>query len=1345
MKHRWFTLLLLLTLLPAVAPAATPSAASAPQNSPSAATQSLAPLPWEPVLPGTPTRIWHSPWYALNRTLYVATPRTLYVTTDDGDTWASLYHDSAQPDTTTLSSMAFDPLMAWAPTLFVALNDSASSGYVQRSTDGGITWQRVFTSTSAAIHDLAAVRDATGQLVVFAVGELHAWRSPDGGDTWLPLHEALPEFAYLYRVFPSPNFAIDGTVYVTGYAPPIRSTDGGFTWEQFSIPWVDIPREVIFSPNYAVDGTLWVSYFWVEGSGDDELPMNGVVRSTDRGVTWQKAREGLPVEWPDGWILGLAASPEYVSDRALFLVERVATMAGTAYELYRSSNRGDMWVLQGLAPNVTPRNLIAVRRDLLFLATGDGLFRLHLPCAELLPNGNCELNAAWDFPATPITAGYSLEQTHSPARSIRVGLTTAANKMGYSSARQRITLPATVTTATLSFWLYPVSTGTQTAQLTPETTTLPAVMAGDAQYVLLLNDQGTILQQLLWTRSNSRQWESYSFDLSARIGQSFWLLFGVYNDGLGGKTGMYVDDVSITGCRPASAPPEPPPPQTNPVRQDFLLSDAAGPQRWPAIAYNPQDDEYLVVWEHAPAETESAFVIQRVSSAGRLLGEAELLAYDPALQRDPRLAYMPGAERYLAVWHEQPTPMTLADVHGRLIGRNGIPVGDAFPIAVYEGGQVRPHVASGADTFLVVWTDTQPTPSRIRGQRVSAEGALLGAPFDISDGAGWAVSPDVTYNAALGDFFVAWQDSRPGMHDDIYAQRVTPEGALAGANLAVSNALGNQQFVALTAHGSAGKVFFVWNDWRAGTPQLYGRELDFSGGIPPLPEVRISTHTIKPGISTVAFVPNSPADAYLAVWEAPTGEGDLLARLVLSDGGFVGSPTVVSDDPHLQALPALAVATETTPVSALAVWMDARVGVNTGIYGQRLDKNGARVGLHFGLTPLPRLQTQPAGAYSSTSDRSLIVWANVHGGGGNQSTHVMGYLFDGNGILARAPLTLTTQALTSTTTVSVDWDYWNDEFLAVWSDAGNIVGQRVTADGSLVNGKLVISTLAGTQSAPVVVAGFNAYLVIFEYTHPTTHTTDIFGQLLTVEGARLGDEFNISQLPGLAQQAWNAHATYDAVNNTFFVVWQEEDPESPGIPLWDIVGQMVAGEDGSLLGPRRILAAEYESNESFPNVVWAGPEDTPFYLLVWAAFDMNTGQSEIMARRLEQDGAPAGPAYPLTATSVEQEGTPAIAYDPFAQRFMVAWNMTVQGMPFASAIRGLRLGTDGRPEGKALSIAEDANSARQAPAVIARRNHAEWLIVWEDGRVDTALEHSNIYGRRIPMRWQLFLPLVWKQ
>ena len=91
-------------------------------------------------------------------------------------------------------------------------------------------------------------------------------------------------------------------------------------------------------------------------------------------------------------------------------------------------------------------------------------------------------------------------------------------------------------------------------------------MAGDRQYVLILNSGGQILKSLLWTRSNARAWQRATFDLTAYRGMTIRLAIGTYNDGDGNRSAMYSDDVSITACWPAPPTPSPTPTATATAR-----------------------------------------------------------------------------------------------------------------------------------------------------------------------------------------------------------------------------------------------------------------------------------------------------------------------------------------------------------------------------------------------------------------------------------------------------------------------------------------------------------------------------------------------------------------------------------------------------------------------------------------------------------------------------------------------------------------------------------------------------------------------------------------------------------
>ena len=84
----------------------------------------------------------------------------------------------------------------------------------------------------------------------------------------------------------------------------------------------------------------------------------------------------------------------------------------------------------------------------------------------------------------------------------------------------------------LTYWWYPVSDDT----------------GSDAQYVFLIGDSAPFPITVQWEHRNDQAWIQTTYDLAPYRGRTFDLLFGTYNNGYGGVTAMYVDDVSILAC-----------------------------------------------------------------------------------------------------------------------------------------------------------------------------------------------------------------------------------------------------------------------------------------------------------------------------------------------------------------------------------------------------------------------------------------------------------------------------------------------------------------------------------------------------------------------------------------------------------------------------------------------------------------------------------------------------------------------------------------------------------------------------------------------------------------------------
>jgi len=250
--------------------------------------------------------------------------------------------------------------------------------------------------------------------------------------------------------------------------------------------------------------------------------------------------------------------------------------------------------------NLSPGNyaLAPSARGLLFnptlteveLASADAVqdFTALTACSDAIVNGGFETNDAWQFPATTYTAGYSTAAAHSGLRSARTGITNPQdNRYSYSSARQYVSIPADVDTALLRVWLYPASGEVFTSVATEiDIQPLPArpssaeleleTLAGDVQYVMILDPginptdpvDDTLLETLLWMRSDAQQWQVYDFNVSKYAGRAIKLQVGTYNDGYGGVSALYADDISLELCDDGTLPPVEPPP--TPTCQNYI-------------------------------------------------------------------------------------------------------------------------------------------------------------------------------------------------------------------------------------------------------------------------------------------------------------------------------------------------------------------------------------------------------------------------------------------------------------------------------------------------------------------------------------------------------------------------------------------------------------------------------------------------------------------------------------------------------------------------------------------------------------------------------------------------------
>ena len=260
-----------------------------------------------------------------------------------------------------------------------------------------------------------------------------------------------------------------------------------------------------------------------------------------------------------------------------------------------------------------------------------------------------------------------------------------------------------------------------------------------------------------------------------------------------------------------------------PTEPDFYIQDWSLPAMSEMnvdVAYNPDDDEYLVVFDwdfHGAGDRDVMFVV--VYGDGVISPGPFAVADDPAWDdSNPAVAYNPDDGNYMVVW-ERRDPTDVGQIFGSIVTDQAADT--PFPIKTGNADHLEPDVAysTSAGQYLVVWED---------------------------HGAGWTVPPDIDSASYSGTG--TWTDS---LH-------IAPDPV---------GEVGAQTKPAVAAHGTLPRWLVVWEDSRSeattGT-RVWGQQVAYDSGSSSL-SLFLS--------AVVAGAPQGDADSPDVAWGQVGGPG----------------------------------------------------------------------------------------------------------------------------------------------------------------------------------------------------------------------------------------------------------------------------------------------------------------------------------------------------------------------------------------------------------------------------------------------------------------------------------------
>ena len=226
-------------------------------------------------------------------------------------------------------------------------------------------------------------------------------------------------------------------------------------------------------------------------------------------------------------------------------------------------------------------------------------------------------------------------------------------------------------------------------------------------------------------------------------------------------------------------------------------SDKSGLQAEPAVAYNPQADEYIVVYENRWGGTRDIPRGRRGPRDGAVLSWANIATGAGQLRHHPDVAYSPGNNYYLITyWYQLSSTTDPGDVLGKVTSSDMGYISAEIDICVDANTQAFPTVAGSSDEFLVAWEDSpNATTTEIYARRIASDGTPLGP-----SGGFWITgipdqdngSPVVASGSASG-YLITWYRHVGSSNWDVFA-RLVQMGRDAGleSEFAVDNDVGIQ-------------------------------------------------------------------------------------------------------------------------------------------------------------------------------------------------------------------------------------------------------------------------------------------------------------------------------------------------------------------------------------------------------------------------------------------------------------------------------------------------------------------------------------------------------------------------
>ncbi|VAX23300.1 hypothetical protein MNBD_IGNAVI01-487, partial [hydrothermal vent metagenome] len=332
----------------------------------------------------------------------------------------------------------------------------------------------------------------------------------------------------------------------------------------------------------------------------------------------------------------------------------------------------------------------------------------------------------------------------------------------------------------------------------------------------------------------------------------------------------------------------------------------------------------------------------------------------------PKLEYL-NNEKLVLAWTEVSFQYDNNRVCVQLLSESGTPIGDVITVdsdTAHSFGNLALS-ASTDDQFIITWE----RENNIFAQRYSNNGASIGETLVVNHNNEIAYRYEPAISANInGEFIITWA-TLLGNFSDITFQQYTETGEQINDNRsAIIGASGSSQSNSVIEVSSDGKYVIAWEDEKEGYASICAKIYDEQNQ-PISDEIKlvdngVNSDQIRPSIAI------NGNDKVLIIWYGRREDGfeNIYGQFLSLNGEKIGSNIKISDSENNWGAEVGSGGNDDFVVT----WNRyTESGVGNGIYGQRLNPNGEKLGANFRVS-----EDGYGGSRSSVavnSDNSFIV------------------------------------------------------------------------------------------------------------------------------------------------------------------------------------------------------------------------------------------------------------------------------------------------------------------------------------------------------------------------------------